>query len=607
MNWLDGWIAAWLAPLAVWLLVSGLDDLFVDFVWLASLLRRKLRPAASLTPPDPQSLASAPRQRIAVWIPLWQEHRVIGRMLERNLAACRYQPVDFFVGCYPNDEPTVEAVKEVCGRHPNVHIALCPHDGPTSKADCLNWIYQGMLDFEREQGVHFDIIVTHDAEDWMHPLELEWINFYAQRYDMVQLPVLPLPTPHRYLTHGVYCDEFAEYQHKDVPVRLRLGAALPGNGVGTGYTRRAIELLAASHNGRVFEPRELTEDYASGLRLRRLGCSQYFAGVHLLEGVPVATREYFPQSPRAAIRQRRRWVTGIALQGWEQFGWRGRVAEVYFLWRDRKGLIGNPLSVLVNFIFLYGALTWIAAEIAGEPWAFGQAAHTQWLLAATLGMQLWRMAVRCVLVARIYGWAFAIGSPLRILWANAINAVATVQAVYDYERARLGKRSLAWRKTEHRLPQRGTLADNRRRLGELLVESGWLTARDLEQALASKPADLRLGEYLVRLRKLDERQVYSALSSQQDLPLENLQPEQIPPAVARSLPAHLVERWKVLPFRVASGNLFVASPELPSEKLERELRQHTRLEIRFHLVTPSDFRRLAEALLEGSESPAAHS
>jgi adsorption protein B len=37
----------------------------------------------------------------------------------------------------------------------------------------------------------------------------------------------------------------------------------------------------------------------------------------------MATREFFPQSIKTAIRQRTRWVTGIALQTWDRHGWRG--------------------------------------------------------------------------------------------------------------------------------------------------------------------------------------------------------------------------------------------------------------------------------------------
>ncbi len=593
MNWLDSWIAAWMLPLALWLLASGLDDLLVDLVWLAYVLRGGARSA----PPDQRELTAAPRRRIAIWVPLWREHRVIGRMLERNLAACTYEPFEVFLGCYPNDEPTLEAAKEAAARHPNVHVALCPHDGPTSKADCLNWIYRGMLAYERERGVRFEIVVTHDAEDWIHPLELDWINYYAARYDMIQIPVFPLPTPLRHLTHGIYCDEFAEYQMKDVPVRLRMGAALPGNGVGTGYTRRAIELLAACENGSVFDAAALTEDYASGLRLFRLGCRQWFVGPHFLAHAPVATREFFPQSFRSAARQRKRWVTGIALQGWRRFGWRGRLPEIYFLWRDRKGLIGNPLSVLVNFVFLYGLLTWLIARASGTQWGLGQAVGQLWPLTATLLFQIWRMAVRCVLVARVYGWKFALGAPLRILWANLINAAATLGAVTDYAHARLRKRPLRWAKTEHRYPRRAVTVETRPRLGELLVRSGRLRPEEVEEALARKPADLRLGEYLVKLRRVDEKTVYAALSRQQDLPLVDLHADNVHRTIARSLPAAVIRRWKVLPFRVASGNLYVASPEIPSDDMERDLRRYTRLEIRFHLIPPADYDRLERAVL----------
>ncbi|MCS7316287.1 MAG: glycosyl transferase family protein, partial [Bryobacterales bacterium] len=568
MNWLDDWIALWMLPLALWLLASGLDDLLVDFVWLADALRRKHRPA----PPDASALAATPRRRIAVWIPLWREHRVIGRMLERNLAAVAYRPFEVFVGCYPNDEPTLEAARESAARYPNVHLALCPHDGPTSKADCLNWIYQRMLVFEKERGVRFEIVVTHDAEDWMHPLELDWINWYAARYDMIQIPVFPLPTPWLHFTHGVYCDEFAEYQAKDVPVRLRLGAALPGNGVGTGYRRDAIERLAAAGNGSVFDPTALTEDYASGLRLHRLGCRQFFAGPHFVDGAPVATREYFPQSFRSAARQRKRWVTGIALQGWRQFGWKGRLAEIYFLWRDRKGLLGNPLSVVVNFLFGYGLLTWLHAQLTGEPWGLGQNLAHPWLFLATLGLQVWRVALRSLFVSRVYGWRFALGAPLRVVWANLINATATLGALSDYALAHLRGRPLRWAKTEHRYPRRALLLEGRTKLGELLVGSGWLRREELEQALACKPPELRLGEFLVKTGRVDERAVYAALSQQQNLPLASVHPQQVRRAVARSLPAAVIRKWQVLPFKVASGNLFVASPEIPCERMEQELR-----------------------------------
>ena len=54
--------------------------------------------------------------------------------------------------------------------------------------------------------------MTHDAEDIIHPDSLRWVNYFVENYDMVQVPVLALPTPMR----GAYCDEFAEFQMRGI-------------------------------------------------------------------------------------------------------------------------------------------------------------------------------------------------------------------------------------------------------------------------------------------------------------------------------------------------------------------------------------------------------
>jgi len=205
LSLIDSAVVACLLPLAIAAVVSGLDDLILDVSMVWDWLRR--RPSAARP-------SLYPEKRIAMFVPLWQEHAVIARMLQHNLAAIRYHSYDIFVGCYPNDSQTLEAVREAEARIHNIHLAIVPHDGPTSKADCLNWIYQGMLAHEEACGVRFDLVVTHDAEDVIHPDSLCWINYFAREYDMVQVPVLPLPTPGYRLTHGVYCDEFAEFQTK---------------------------------------------------------------------------------------------------------------------------------------------------------------------------------------------------------------------------------------------------------------------------------------------------------------------------------------------------------------------------------------------------------
>lgn len=590
---LDAVVAASLLPLALWILLSGLDDLVVLFAFLYGWAHRGK--------PPPRASAQQPAEPLmAIFVPCWQEHAVIGDMLAHNLSAIRYRRYHFFVGAYPNDDKTVQAIQRVETRHDNVHLSLCPHDGPTSKADCLNWIYQRMLLYEEQHGLHFDLVLLHDAEDLIHPEELDRIAACAADYDMIQLPVLALPTPLRDLTHGLYCDDFAESHTKDMNARQVLGGFIPSAGVGTAYSRTALERLAAAESNRLFEPGCLTEDYEIGFRIRQLGLRQIFLPLELGPEMPVATREFFPRTFRSAVRQRSRWITGISLQSWERHGWRGGWRQLYWLWRDRKGLVGNPASLISNILFGYGLLTWLAARATGTSWGLASAVTTTAMvkiLALTLTLQLIHLGVRMSCVARIYGLPFALGVPVRLIYGNLLNSVATGMALWRYAVARLRHQPLVWVKTEHAYPSRAALLPHKRPLGEILVGSGYLTAEELERARATKPAGVLLGHHLIQCGLLSEEELYEALSLQLGIDLGVIDPDEVPRQVARALPAHIVRQWNVLPVRIESGNMYLVSPNPPNDELQRALRRHTRLEIRVQLVTPSNFRRLAESLL----------
>ncbi len=583
----DHFVLSCVAPLAAIFLVSGLDDLAVDLAWICAWIADRFtvgsRAARKLPDVEPRP--------IAILVPLWHEHAVIARMLEHNLAAIRYPSYHIFAGIYANDALTEEAVASVSERFSNVHLAVCPHDGPTSKADCLNWIYQHVGLYEEQNDVAFDIIVTHDAEDLIHPEELRWINAYAERFDFIQVPVLALATPFWSLTHGVYCDEFAENHLRDMVVRSTFGCFVPGAGVGTGYRRESLEALARVSSNRVFEPAALTEDYESGLRLHRIGSRQVFVPLTRLGSGGrdfMAVREFFPRKWGTALRQRTRWVMGIALQGWERFGWAGTYSEVYWFWRDRKGLISNPLGFIANAVFVYGMAT--AMWMRLTPLAI----ELTWV---TLAFQILRMTVRMACVARVYGIVFALGVPLRMPYSNLLNAAATVRAVALYANARMRGLPLRWIKTEHSYPTRAALLAHKRPLGEILVGSGYLNAATLHSALGACPAGTRLGEFLVANGALTEESLYEALSLQQGLPFTHVEVDQIVPRVARALPARVARQWRVLPFQIAEGSLLLASPELPTPELTSAIRNFTSLEIRFHLVTPSEYEHLVDALL----------
>jgi hypothetical protein len=84
---------------------------------------------------------------------------------------------------------------------------------------------------------------------------------------------------------------------------------------------------------------------------------------------------------------------------------------------------------------------------------------------------------------------------------------------------------------------------------------------------------------------------------QRNLPLAAPDASEISEPATRAVPAEVLRRWRVLPFRVAEGQLFVAGPELPSDEMTQELQHFSKMEVRFHLVTPTDFEELARVYL----------
>jgi adsorption protein B len=273
MGWLDCQLAEWLVPLAVWVLTSGLDDCFLDLAYIHRWFRARRRAdgAYAFDPPD---LERGAEPAIAILVPCWQEAGVIEQMLDSNLTAIEYQDYDVWLGVYPNDQPTIDRVAACEAKFARVRHVVCPHDGPTTKADCLNWLYHGVRAFEVQAGRRYELFLQHDAEDVIHPESLRLVARESARWGMMQLPVFALPTPLRLLTHGVYADEFAEFHFKDLYVRGELGGFIPSAGVGTAYRREVLEALEGQNAGQVFDPESLTEDYFIGLRIHSLGFTQ---------------------------------------------------------------------------------------------------------------------------------------------------------------------------------------------------------------------------------------------------------------------------------------------------------------------------------------------
>ena len=430
----------------IFFLIGALDEFAIDIAYLWLRLTGRLETgrvdAGALAARD----LSGP---VAVFIPCWQETRVIGATVNHALAVWPDPDVTLHIGCYVNDPAMLAAARALAAQDNRVRVVVNPQPGPTSKADCLNRLYDALEADEARSGRPCRMVVLHDAEDMVDPLALKLFDTALDRAAFVQLPVLALPKRGSPFVSGHYVDEFCEAHGKTMAVRDALGAGVPGAGVGCAVRRDTLARIAERRGGRgPFAVDSLTEDYEFGLDIAAMGLRTRFLRVRTREGRLIATRAYFPGRIGESVRQKTRWVHGIALQGWDRIGWGKGAARRWFDLRDRRG----PFAALLLFV-AYGllaamALSWLARwfGLLG-PVALGPV--LQILLTANFVALVWRAAVRAAFTGREFGWREAGLAVLRIPVSNTIAILAGRRALVAYLRSLRGA-PIEWEKTEHR-------------------------------------------------------------------------------------------------------------------------------------------------------------
>lgn len=99
----------------------------------------------------------------------------------------------------------------------------------------------------------------------------------------------------------------------------------------------------------------------------------------------------------------------------------------------------------------------------------------------------------------------------------------------------------------------------KRRLGEILIDSGAINQKQLEHALnEQKSSGKRLGETLVTLGYLTEKQILSTLEQQLGIKYVNLSEEKIEREAIAAVPLFLAERYNVVPVRKEDTRLYLA-------------------------------------------------
>ncbi|MCD6297759.1 MAG: hypothetical protein J7M30_11450, partial [Deltaproteobacteria bacterium] len=100
---------------------------------------------------------------------------------------------------------------------------------------------------------------------------------------------------------------------------------------------------------------------------------------------------------------------------------------------------------------------------------------------------------------------------------------------------------------------------DRRRLGELLVETGLLTHEKLKDALeAQKGTGKRLGQILMDRHLISEEEIAFALAMQLKIPFMDLTDYPIKEKVIETIPEHICKRFYCIPIDKKENVLHVS-------------------------------------------------
>ncbi len=240
---------------AIMLFISGVDDLYLDLLyWFERGKYRKMLP-------DFTEMFQKKEKPIAVFIGAWNESAVIGRTLSYAVRNLNYKNYRFFIGVYPNDPDTLKIVQGISQRDPRIIPCVNTVNGPTTKADNLNLLFAALSDYEKEYG-KFEIILVHDAEDFIHPNSFKLYNLLLgyKGYHAIQIPVIPIKSKLGKLFHRTYCDAFAEVHTKDLIVRQAMGTFIPFAGTGMGFHRKTFNYLEKHNIDRQVEKQNVNGD-----------------------------------------------------------------------------------------------------------------------------------------------------------------------------------------------------------------------------------------------------------------------------------------------------------------------------------------------------------
>ncbi|MDR1754683.1 MAG: Flp pilus assembly complex ATPase component TadA [Eubacterium sp.] len=131
------------------------------------------------------------------------------------------------------------------------------------------------------------------------------------------------------------------------------------------------------------------------------------------------------------------------------------------------------------------------------------------------------------------------------------------------------------------------------RIGDILLESGFITADQLSMALQKQkdkeenPNGLKIGDFLLKLGYVSETQLLHALSTRLKVPFVDLTTAKIDGDSAKKIPEALARKHVCIGYKINHGRLYVATNDPINFFIFEELKISTGMEIYPMLATQS--------------------
>jgi type IV pilus assembly protein PilB len=142
------------------------------------------------------------------------------------------------------------------------------------------------------------------------------------------------------------------------------------------------------------------------------------------------------------------------------------------------------------------------------------------------------------------------------------------------------------------------MARQQKKLGELLVEWGIITTKDVAKALEhGKKQGMRIGEALVDLKACSDNNVYKALAAQHGMDYVELEKTSIPTDAIGLIPDDLMRKYLILPMGLENGKLRVVVHDPLDLEMLDILRFRLHKEIRTSLAPKARIKSLLDTIM----------